>query len=893
MIRASINGHQGEFAEGITVLAAAKQLGIDIPTLCNDDRLAPVGACRMCLVEIKGSSNEAVSCKTLLSEAMEVETHGALTEVGRTWNLRMLAGNYPAEAFEAFPDKPFHKLASQYGLKSEDFHGDDTIAADSSHTYINVDMSRCINCYACVRICTDVQGQFVWHVLGRGEESQILPDSFGAFGDSTCVSCGACSDACPTGALEDKTVIERGFPTTWTKTTCPYCGTGCEMNVGVRDDHVVQVKPVMDAPVNYGHLCVKGRYAYDFVDANDRVTEPMIRENGEWQVVSWEEAIAFTAEKLKAIDSEFGRDAIAVLGSARATNEENYLAQKFTRVVLGTNNVDCCARVCHTPSAAAMKIMIGTGAMTNSFDDIEKAKTIFLCGANPTENHPIPGARIKQAVLKKGTKLIVIDPRKTELTKYADVHLQLRPGTNILMFNALAYTIIDEGLTDPEFIRTRVTEFDEFREFVADYSPEAVAERCGVDAVLIRKAARIYSMNTPSMAMHGLGMTEHLQGTEGVMSIVNLALLTGNIGKHGAGVNPLRGQNNVQGSAHMGCDPGILTGSVTIESGRELFESVWKQPVPTKAGLNQLQMIDAARDGKLKALWTIGYDVFLSNANTHETAKAFGNMDLVIIQDFFMNETAKNFGHVFFPATTSFEKDGTFMNGERRVQRVRAAVSPRGNAKSDLEIICDLAAAMGFEKDFEFKTAEEVWNEVRAVWPPGYGITYERIEKAGIQWPCPDIDHPGTEVLHGDSFSNGVKAALKRIRFRPTKEVVTDDFPFMLTTGRVLEQFNAGTMTIRTPNRKLRPTDLLQMSKADSERLSIANGEKVRLLSNYGEAVLPVEITNKVKTGELFASFHDPAVFLNYATGPTRDRFTQAPEFKVTAVRIEKLIESY
>ena len=348
MIRAIINGQQGEFSEGITVLAAAKQLGFDIPTLCNDDRLAPVGSCRMCLVEVKGSSSEVVSCKTLLFEGMEVETHGALTETARIWNLRMLAGNYPAEAFEAFPDKPFHKLASKYGLTEADFCGD-KVVIDNSHTYIAVDMARCINCYACVRICADVQGQFVWHVLGRGEESQILPDSFGAFGDSTCVSCGACSDACPTGALEDKTVIERGFPTTWTKTTCPYCGTGCEMNVGVRDDRVVQVKPVMDAPVNYGHLCVKGRYAYDFVDANDRVTEPMIREDDGWKVVSWEEAISYAAHKLKEIDSEFGRDSIAVLGSARATNEENYLAQKFTRVVLGTNNVDCCARVCHTP----------------------------------------------------------------------------------------------------------------------------------------------------------------------------------------------------------------------------------------------------------------------------------------------------------------------------------------------------------------------------------------------------------------------------------------------------------------------------------------------------------------------------------------------------------------
>ncbi len=889
MIRAKINGIEGEFAEGASVLEAAREMGSGVPTLCDDKRLDPVGACRMCLVEIMGRTHATVSCTTILADGMEIETHTEPIESARKWNLRMLARNYPADAFTKYPDKPFHKLAIDYGLTAADFHGDHSIAADPSHTYIDVDMSRCINCYACSRICADVQGQFVWHVLGRGEDSHIMPDSFGAFGDSTCVSCGACADACPTGALEDKTVIERGFPTAWTKTTCPYCGTGCEMNVGTRDDRVVQVKPVMDAPVNYGHLCVKGRYAFDFVDADDRVTEPMIREGGDWRIVSWDEAIQYTADKLKAIDAEFGKESIAVLGSARATNEENYLAQKFTRVVLATNNVDCCARVCHTPSAAAMKMMIGTGAMTNSFDDIEKARTIILCGANPSENHPIPGARVKQAVIKNGTKLIVIDPRKTELTKYADVHLQLRPGTNILMFNAIAHAIIDEGLTDPEFISTRVDEFEEFKSFVAEYSPEAVAERCGVDAELIRKAARIYATDTPSMAMHGLGMTEHLQGTEGVMTIVNLALLTGNIGKAGAGVNPLRGQNNVQGSAHMGCDPGILTGSITIEAGRELFESVWKTPVPTASGLNQLQMIDAARDGKLKALWTIGYDVFLSNANAHETAKAFANMDLVIIQDFFMNETAKRFGHVFFPAVTSFEKDGTFMNGERRVQRIRGAVSPRGNSRSDWEIICDLAAAMGFGKDFAFNSAEEIWDEVRAVWPPGYGITYERIEKAGIQWPCPDVDHPGTEILHGESFSNGTKAALRRIKFRATKEAVSEDFPFLLTTGRVLEHFNAGTMTMRTPNHELRQTDLLMVSKADSVRLSIASGEKVRLRSNYGEAVLPVEITDKVKSGELFASFHDPAVFLNYATGPTRDRFTQAPEFKVTAVSIEKL----
>lgn len=889
MIRATINGVEGEFSDGITVLQAAGSIGIEIPTLCNDDRLQPVGACRMCLVDIKGMARDAVSCTTLLTDGMEIETHSDPIETTRKWNLRMLAKSYPGDAFARFPDKPFHRLAGKYGLTSDDFQGDLPISSDASHTYINVEMSRCINCFACVRVCSEVQGQFVWHVLGRGEGSQIVSDSFGVFGDSTCVACGACADVCPTGALEDKTVIERGFPTAWTRTTCPYCGTGCEMNVGTLDDRIVQVKPVLDAPVNNGHLCVKGRYAFDFVDAEDRVTEPMIRENGHWRAVTWDEALDHTAARLKEISNEHGAETIAVLGSARATNEENYLAQKFTRVVLGTNNVDCCARVCHTPSAAAMKMMIGTGAMTNSFDDIERARTIMLCGANPTENHPIPGARIKQAVIKNGTRLIVIDPRKTELAKYADVHLQIRPGTNILVFNAIAHAIIDEGLADPTFIADRVDEFEEFRSFIAEYSPEAVADRCGVEAALIRKAARLYAIETPSMAMHGLGMTEHLQGTEGVMTIVNLALLTGNIGRVGAGVNPLRGQNNVQGSAHMGCDPGILTGSVTLDVGRDLFESVWQRPVPTAAGFNQLQMVDAARDGKLKALWTIGYDVFLSNANAHETARSFENIELVIIQDFFMNETAKRFGHVFLPATTSFEKDGTFMNGERRVQRIRTAVSPRGRSRSDLQIICDLGRRMGFAEDFAFESAEDVWNEIRAVWPPGYGITYDRIEKGGLQWPCPDLHHPGTEVLHGESFSNGISAALRRIRYRPTKEVVSDEFPFMLTTGRVLEQFNAGTMTMRTPNRNIRPTDRLMISKADSARLAIANGENVRVISAYGEAVLPAEITSKVKDGELFASFHDHRVFLNYATGPTRDRFTQAPEFKVTAVNVEKI----
>ncbi|HMO80309.1 MAG TPA: formate dehydrogenase subunit alpha [Pyrinomonadaceae bacterium] len=889
MAKVTINGNGYDLEDGISLREAAARCGIAIPAVCDDPRLKPVGACRLCLVKVEGWEREAASCMVTIEEGMRFVTHSRELESAREVNLKMLARSYPAEAFERSPDKPFHKIARTYGLTAADFAGEiNGRRVDDSHTYIRVDMSRCIDCYNCVRICDEVQGQFVWQVAGRGEDSQIVPDNFGPFAESSCVSCGACSDACPTGALEDRSVIELGFAEKWTRTTCPYCGTGCEMEVGTLNDKIVQVRPVNDAPVNHGHLCVKGKYAFGFVDSADRATEPMIRANGEWRTVGWDDAIRFTAERLKNYVSEFGPDSVAVLGSARATNEENYVAQKFARVALGTNNVDCCARVCHTPTAAAMKMMLGTGAATNSFDDIELAETILICGANPTENHPIPGARIKQAV-RNGANLIVIDPRKTELTKYADIHLQLKAGTNILLFNALAHAVIFEGLMDEEFVAERVDEFDEFKAFLADHSPEAVAAECGVSADDIRTAARLYATAKPAMCLHGLGMTEHLQGTEGVMTIVNLALLTGNIGKPGTGVNPLRGQNNVQGSAHMGCDPGILTGSVGIDEGRPLFESVWNAAVPEAKGLNQLQMMDSAKSGKLKALWAIGYDVFLSNANSHETERSFEGLEFCIVQDLFLNETAKRFADVFLPAASSFEKDGTFMNAERRVQRIRKAIEPRGNSRTDWQIVCDVAKAMGRGEHFGFSSAEDIWNEIRAVWPAGSGISYPRIEREGLQWPCPDESHPGETVLHGESFAVGKRAALRRIRYRPTPERVSEEYPFLLTTGRTLYHFNAGTMTMRTPNTELLPTDELMISKQDAEDLGIANGERVEIRSAYGQARLPAKITERVKPGELFATFHDPRVFLNYATSPIRDRFTLAPEFKVTAVRIERL----
>lgn len=889
MISALIDGRPISAPAESTILNAARSAGIDIPTLCDDSRLTPCGACRVCLVKQTNHPRPIVSCQTKLEAGMEIATHASELEHARAINLRMLARKYPRTAFENFPDKPFHKLAREYGLTSDDFLGEqDPTRVDDSHPYIHIDMSQCINCYRCVRICEEVQGQFVWQIVDRGQTTHVVPDS-GTLAESSCVSCGACVDACPTGALEDRSLLDLGVPTSWTKTVCPYCGTGCEMEVGVRNDHIVQVKPSMEAPVNRGHLCVKGRYAFGFADAPDRVTEPMIRRDGQWVEVTWKEAIDFTAKRLTAILERHGTQSVGVLGSARATNEENYLAQKFARVVLGTNNVDCCARVCHAPSAAAMKMMLGTGAATNSFVDIELARTILICGANPTENHPIIGERMKQAVLHNGTKLIVIDPRKIELTKYADIHLQLRPGTNILVLNAIANTIIEEDLVDEQFISDRVLEFSEFREFVRDYAPEKVAPICGVPAEQIRAAARMYATSRPSICFHGLGVTEHVQGTGGVMCLINLGLLTGNIGKRGAGINPLRGQNNVQGAAQMGCDPGVLTGSIAVDDGREVFEKVWNVNVPTEKGLNLMQMVDRAREGKLKALWTIGYDVFLSNPNATYTAEAFGALDLVIIQDLFMNETAREFGHAFFPAASSFEKDGTFMNSERRVQRVRKVIQSRGNSRPDWEIIADLATAMGKGEYFRFDSAEEIWNEIRQVWKGSAGISYDRIEQAGLQWPCENAESNGTEVLHSESFGNGRRTELRRIKYRPTNEIVSDEFPYLLTTGRTLYHFNAGTMTSRTLNSKLQAVDLLVVNPDDALSLLIKDGETVRIESRWGTASLPVSVSSAIKRGEAFATFHNPRVFLNHVTSAYRDSFVQSPEFKVTAIRIKRL----
>jgi formate dehydrogenase major subunit len=845
MLRLTINGQPGEIHEGATILEALRKYGLEVPMLCHDDRLEPIGGCRLCVVEVKDWNRHATACNTPVLDGMEIETHSEAVESSRRTLLRLLAQNYPAEPVENFPGKPFHRLLRQYGIPPQ---GNGKLGGngskpfkDASHPYLHVDMAQCINCYRCVRICDELQGQFVWKAWERGAATQIRPHGGGSLLASPCVSCGGCADACPTGAIEDKSVLLDEPAEAWTRTTCPYCGTGCEMLLGTREGKIVQVKPALDAPVNKGHLCVKGRYAYEFTHSPERVKKPKIRRGGTWEPVSWEQATSFVAARLSGIIAEHGPQSIGIVGSARDTNEENYVVQKFARIALRTNNVDCCARVCHAPTAAAMKRTLGTGAATNSFDDIELASCFLIAGCNPTEAHPVVGARIKQAVLH-GAKLMVIDPRETELTRYATLHLALKPGTNVALFNSLAHVIVEEGLTDDDAMRERIRDIGEFREFIHEWTPERGQAICEVDAEQIREAARLYARSSPAMAFHGLGMTEHLQGTEGVMALVNLALLTGNFGKPGSGVNPLRGQNNVQGSAHMGCEPGHLTGYVPIEQGRNAFESKWCKPLPTEPGLNLLEMLDAAGKDRLKAFWSIGYDVAHTNPATKETEAALDNMDLIIVQDLFVNELARKFAHVLLPAASPFEKEGTFINSERRVQRVRSALPPLGDSKPDWKIVCEVAHAMGFRESFAFNSAEEIWNEIRDIWPAGRGMTYERLDHGGLQWPCPDENHPGTPILHIDSFPSGKTTQLQCIAFEASTEQPTDEFPFLLTTGRSLFQYNAGTMTMRTLNRELRRTDTLDLSPTDAKSLGLHEGDRARIVSRHGSAELPVWI---------------------------------------------------
>ena len=883
-----VDGQPQQARSGDTILALLQGLGISPPALCSDPRVQPGAHCRLCCVELQGLDHPVTSCNTLVAEGMHIVTRSPALERYRHQLLEWMAQSCSSADLQRHPDKALHRELLRHGLTPGEAEPPPRGAVDESHPLIRFDPSRCITCYRCVRICEELQGQSVWHALGHGAGVHMVPDSGGTLATSSCVGCGACVDTCPTAALLDRPSLGLPPAERWTRSVCAYCGVGCEIEVGTAADAIVAIRPALDAPVNKGHLCAKGRYGHGYERSPDRVRQPLQRQpDGQWRALGWPQALASVAQRLQRVIDTHGPDAVGVLGSARATNEENYLVQKFARLAIGSNNVDCCARVCHTPSAAAMKRMLGTGAATNSFDDIELARSFLIVGANPSESHPVVGARIKQRLLRGAAQAIVIDPRRTELARHARVHLALRAGTNVPLLNAMAQVIVEEGLFDAGFVAARVEGFDALRHFLQAWTPERAAAICGVPAALIREAARLYAGSGPAMCLHGLGVTEHTQGTEGVMCLINLALLSGNLGKRGAGINPLRGQNNVQGAAVMGCDPGNLTGSLALEAGRTRFEEVWQAPLPRSPGLNLLEMMDAAEAGRLKALYVVGFDIDLSLAHQAATRRALGKLDLLVVQDLVLNETARH-AHVFLPAASSFEKDGTFMNAERRVQRVRRSLPPPGEARPDWQILCELAAAMGKGEHFKHADAESIWNEVRAVWPASAGLSYARLDRGGLQWPCRDEGDPGQATLHAEGFTGGPTATLQVVDYRPSAESTDAEFPFLLSTGRHLYQFNAATMSGGGPLRALRPTDTLDMHPTDAHRLALVDGELLRLRSRHGWAELPLRICDQVQPGQLFASFHDPSVGLNRITSAERDSIVQAPEYKLTAVQVRR-----
>ena len=850
-----------------TLLETCRAAGVELAAFCYDRRLSAGGHCRSCLVEADG--RYVAACSTPALDGMSVVTDSAaLAAYRRDLGELMLAESAPLGSVGA-ELSAWGATGLRYAARRE------TAPVDASHPYLRIGLTHCILCRLCERACAEVQGQFVYAFEGRGAGAH-LAWGFKKFADSDCVSCGACVAVCPTHALSDVDRERQPAPARSVRTTCGYCGVGCQLEVHVDADRVARIDGAHDAAVNRGHLCVKGRYAHAFARHRERLTAPLIRRNGRLEPASWEEAIALVAGQFLRL-----RAFSAGLSSSRCTNEENYLFQKWFRAGLGTNNVDCCARVCHAPSAAGMRESFGTGAAANSFADIEQADLLLIVGANVTEAHPIVGARIKQAALR-GTTLIVIDPRKTELAAMADLHLQVRPGANVPLFNALACAIVEAGLVNQTFIRDRVDGWETYEPFIRRQVPEAMAALTGVSPAIVLEAARCYATARSPMMFHGLGVTEHYQGSESVSLLCNLAILTGALGRAGVGVNPLRGQNNVQGAADMGCDPGFLPGYQRVDDAvaRAKFEAAWGRALPAHRGLTIPEMHEAARRSEVRAMYILGEDVVQTDPDSGQTVKALESLEFLVVQELFLSETAKLAG-VVLPGASFLEKNGTFTNGERRIQRVRAALTPLAGARPDLEIIAALMAASGLPQ--AAASPSEVMDEIARLTPIYAGVSYARLERDGLQWPVPSPGHSGTPILYETGFPLG-RARLACVEFHPSPSFGAS---LGLITGRVLEHYNAGTMTRRSSNLRLRPTDELEIHPRDAAARGIEDGARVRLRSRFGQAHATARVTDRVSPGVVFLSFHDPATAANAVTSDTRDRLTDCPEYKLTAVEVE------
>ena len=899
-----IDGRPVTVPEGTSVMRAAAIAGANIPKLCATDNVEAFGSCRLCLVEIEGRNGTPASCTTPCQEGMSVKTQTARLDKLRKGVMELYISDHPLDCLTcpANGDCELQDMAGAVGLRDVRYgtEGENHLASakDESNPYFTFDTSKCIVCSRCVRACSEVQGTFALTIAGRGFSSRVSPSEQQLFLESECVSCGACVQACPTATLQEKSVIELGVPSRKVKTTCAYCGVGCSFVAELRGDEVVRMVPDKQGGANAGHSCVKGRFAWGYAQHQDRITTPMVRDSidAAWREVSWEEAIGFAADRFNAIKASHGVDAIGGITSSRCTNEEVYVVQEMVRAAFGTNNVDTCARVCHSPTGYGLKQTFGTSAGTQDFASVQHADVMMVIGANPTDAHPVFASRMKRR-LREGADLIVIDPRSIDLVRSphvsAEHHLQLLPGTNVAVLNAVSHVIASEGLIDEAFVAERCdrTSFKAWEDFIClpENSPEALEAVTGVPATSVRAAARAFATAGNGAIYYGLGVTEHSQGSTMVMAMANLAMATGNIGRLGVGVNPLRGQNNVQGACDMGSFPHEFVGyrHVSDDTVREQFSQIWGVTLREEPGMRIPNMLDSAVSGRFKGLYIQGEDIAQSDPNTQHVAAALTAMDCVIVQDLFLNETAQ-FAHVFLPGTSFLEKDGTFTNAERRINRVRPVMTSR-TGRSEWEATCALSEAMGYPMPYE--SAAEIMDEIAELTPTFAGVSFDLLDKLGsVQWPCNDEAPSGTPIMHKDRFVRG-EGQFMTTPYVPTDERSTRKFPLLLTTGRILSQYNVGAQTRRTDNVVWHSEDLLDIHEADAEARGVKDGDWVEIASRAGETQMRVRISDDIPAGVVYTTFHHPVSGTNVITTDNSDWATNCPEYKVTAVQIRPVSE--
>jgi len=904
LVTLEIDGQSVTVPEGTSVMAAATNAGVKVPKLCATDMLEAFGSCRLCLVEIEGRKGYPASCTTLVEPGMKVRTQASKLAKLRRGVMELYISDHPLDCLTcpANGNCELQEMAGVVGLREVryGYDGANHLQAekDVSNPYFSFDGSKCIVCSRCVRACEEVQGTFALTVDGRGFASMIMPGPTGNFLQSECVSCGACVQACPTATLMEKSIAEQGQPDHAVVTTCAYCGVGCSFRAEMKGTEVVRMVPNKNGHANHGHSCVKGRFAWGYATHPDRITKPMIRAKitDPWREVSWDEALAHTAAEFKRIQAKYGRGAVGGITSSRCTNEETYLVQKLVRAGFGNNNVDTCARVCHSPTGYGLKQTLGESAGTQDFDSVLEADVVMVIGANPTDGHPVFASHLKRR-LREGAKLIVVDPRGIDLVRLphvqADFHLQLRPGTNVAVINALAHTVVSEGLWDEAFVKARcdLAEFEKWKQFILlpENSPEAMAEVTGVPAQALRGAARLYATSGNAAIYYGLGVTEHSQGSTMVMGIANLAMLTGNIGRRGVGVNPLRGQNNVQGSCDMGSFPHELPGyrHISDVATRTLFETAWNAKLEPEPGLRIPNMLDAAVDGSFMGLYVQGEDIAQSDPDTQHVTAALSAMECLVVQDLFLNETAK-FAHVFLPGSSFLEKDGTFTNAERRISRVRKVMPPLCGMQ-DWEVTVALSNALGYPMHYAHPS--EIMDEIARLTPTFTGVSYEKLDRLGsIQWPCNDSAPEGTPIMHVEEFVRG-KGRFMVTRFQPTDERSTRQYPLLLTTGRILSQYNVGAQTRRTANSVWHDEDKLEIHPHDAEQRGINDGDWVGIRSRAGETVMRAVHSERIQPGVVYTTFHHPFSGANVITTDNSDWATNCPEYKVTAVQVSRVTQ--